>query len=395
VQLVICATSAHGITDTSGPGWIQVADGHVVASGTGKPPRPADLHVELLAPGFIDAQINGAYGADFASATDDDWTHIAESLPSTGVTAIVPTFITAPIDEITEHLRTYTLRRAAVDDRAGTTRLLPCHVEGPFLAPTRRGAHRAEFLIDPTPERVNALIEAGGDSLGHVTLAPERDGALAAIAAFVAAGVRVSVGHSDADAATVSAAADAGATLVTHLFNAQSPLMPRRPGVVGAALADARLTLGLIADLHHVEAEAIRLTFAAADGRVMLVTDNVSAFGMPPGEYELGGQMLSVTEGQPPLRADGTLAGAAVRLDTCVANAAASGASVDQAIAAVTTVPARALGLDDMGHLRAGAVADFVVLDADLRTQQTWIGGRPAWIDGKMAFDRGSLAVGD
>ncbi len=268
------------------------------------------------------------------------------------------------------------------------TRLLPCHVEGPFLAPTRRGAHREELLVDPTPERINALIEAGGESLGYVTLAPERDGALDAIATFVAAGVRVSVGHSDADAATVSLAADAGATLVTHLFNAQSPLMPRKPGVVGAALADPRLTLGLIADLHHVEAEAIRLTFAAADGRVMLVTDNVSAFGMPPGEYELGGQTLSVTEGQPPLRADGTLAGAAVRLDDCVANAVASGASVDQAIAAVTRVPADALGLADLGHLRTGATADFVVLDAALRTKQAWIGG-------ELVFDRESPPVGD
>lgn len=387
MQLVVSAASAHGITETSGPGWIQVADGRVVASGAGTPPQPADQHVEVLAPGFIDAQINGAYGADFASASDEDWIRIADSLPSTGVTAIVPTFITAPIEEVSEVVRSYASRRA-VADRPRAARLLPCHVEGPFLAATRRGAHREDLLVDPTPERVNALIEAGGDSLGYVTLAPEREGALAAIATFVAAGVRVSVGHSDADAATVSAAADAGATLVTHLFNAQSPLLPRNPGVVGAALADPRLTLGLIADLHHVEAEAIRLTFAAAEGRVMLVTDNVSAFGMPPGEYELGGQMLSVIAGEPARRADGTLAGAAVRLDTCVANAVASGASVDQAIAAVTSVPARALGADDLGHLRVGATADFVILDSDLSAQQVWIGGH-------LAFDRNSTPVGD
>lgn len=385
MHLLVSATTAHGISDTSGPGWIEGVDGKIAASGVGAPPRTADLHVEVLAPGFIDAQINGAYGADFASATEDEWTRIAEQLPSTGVTAMVPTFITAPIEEVSDDLRAYVRRRAAAPRG---TRLLPCHVEGPFLAPTRRGAHREELLVDPTPERINALIEAGGESLGYVTLAPERDGALDAIATFVAAGVRVSVGHSDADAATVSRAADAGATLVTHLFNAQSPLMPRSPGVVGAALADSRLTLGLIADLHHVEAEAIRLTFAAANGRVMLVTDNVSAFGMPPGEYELGGQTLSVTEGQPPLRADGTLAGAAVRLDDCVANAVASGASVDQAIGAVTRVPAQALGLTDLGHLRPGATADFVVLDAALRTRQAWIGG-------ELVFDRESAPVGD
>lgn len=387
MQLIVSAASTRGISETPGPGWIQVVDGRVAASGMGEPPQPADLHVDgILVPGFIDAQINGAYGADFASAGEDDWTRIAETLPSTGVTAIVPTFITAPIEEVSDNLRAYAERRAAVVDRPGTTRLLPCHVEGPFLAPTRRGAHREDLLVDPTPERVGALIEAGGDSLGYVTLAPERQGALAAIAAFTAAGVRVSVGHSDADSATVAAAADAGATLVTHLFNAQSPLMPRQPGVVGAALSDPRLTLGLIADLHHVEAEAIRLTFAAAGGRVMLVTDNVSAFGMPPGEYELGGQTLSITDGQPPLRADGTLAGAAVRLDDCVANAVASGVAAHQAIAAVTNIPARALGLEDLGHLRAGAVADFVVLDTGLRTQQAWIGGKLVWSDGEIGI---------
>lgn len=386
MPLLVSATTAHGIAESSGPGWIEVADGRITASGAGEAPRTADLHVAVLAPGFIDAQINGAYGADFATATDDEWGDIATKLPGTGVTAMVPTFITAPIDELTQAVRAYAVRRASTADR--TTRLLPCHVEGPFLAPSRRGAHREELLVDPTPERVDALIEAGGDALGYVTLAPERQGAMAAIETFVAAGVRVSVGHSDADATTVAAAADAGATLVTHLFNAQSPLMPRSPGVVGGALADPRLTLGLIADLHHVDAEAIRLTFAAAAGRVMLVTDNVSAFGMPPGEYELGGQTLSVVEGQPPLRADGTLAGAAVRLDDCVANTVASGVAVDQAIAAVTSVPARALGLDDLGHLRPGAAADFVVLDTDLRTAQTWIGG-------ELAFDRTSPAVGD
>jgi len=270
VDLLVSASSVHGISDRSGPGWIHAADGQIVASGHGEPPREADLHHEgILAPGLIDAQINGAYGADFAAASDDDWTRIVSTLPETGVTAIVPTFITAPIEQDVADLHAYVARHASTHEG---TRLLPCHVEGPFLAPTRRGAHREELLIDPTPERVQALIDAGGDSLGYVTLAPEREGAMAAIAAFTAAGVRVAVGHSDASATTVNAAVDAGATLVTHLFNAQSPLLPREPGVVGAGLANPGLTLGLIADLLHVNAEAIRVAFTAARGRVMLVT---------------------------------------------------------------------------------------------------------------------------
>jgi N-acetylglucosamine-6-phosphate deacetylase len=190
-------------------------------------------------------------------------------------------------------------------------------------------------------------------------------------------------------ATTVNAAAEAGATMVTHLFNAQSPLLPRAPGVVGAALANPGLTLGLIADLHHVDAEAIRLAFAAARGRVMLVTDNVSAFGMPPGEYDLGGQLLTIVEGEPALREDGTIAGAAVRLDTCVANAVVSGVPLVEAIASVTSVPATALGHAELGHLRPGAAADFVLLGVDdLATRQTWIGGT-------KAFDRERLTVRD
>lgn len=387
MDLLIAAVTVHGISDHPGPGWIHVVDGLVVASGHDPTPREVDVHhAGILAPGFIDAQINGAYGADFAAADDADWARIVETIPETGVTAIVPTFITAPIQEIVADLLAYADRREAHREGA---RLLPCHVEGPFLAPKRRGAHREDLLVDPTPERVRALIDAGGESLGYVTLAPERDGAMDAIAALTQAGIRVSVGHSDARAATVNAAVEAGVTLVTHLFNAQSPLMPRAPGLVGAALANPALTLGLIADLHHVDAEAIRLTFAAARGRVMLVTDNVSAFGMPPGEYALGGQKISVSEGAPPLRADGTIAGAAVRLDTCVANAVASGVDLDEAIGAVTRVPARALGQSDLGHLGPGAAADFVFLGADdLLTQQTWIRGT-------KVFDRERPTVRD
>jgi N-acetylglucosamine-6-phosphate deacetylase len=387
VDLLVTASSVHGISDSPGRGWIHVVDGQIAASGHGEPPRGADLHHDgILAPGLIDAQINGAYGADFAAADDADWARIVSTLPETGVTAIVPTFITAPIEQDVADLHAYAERLTTSE--AGT-RLLPCHVEGPFLAPTRRGAHREDLLIDPTPERVQALIDAGGDALGYVTLAPEREGAMAAIKTFTAAGVRVAVGHSDASATTVNAAVDAGATLVTHLFNAQSPLLPREPGVVGAGLANPGLTLGLIADLYHVNAEAIRLTFAAAPGRVMLVTDNVSAFGMPPGEYELGGQIVTITEGDPARREDGTIAGAASRLDTCVANTVACGIPLEDAISAVTSVPAGVLGHHQLGHLRPGAAADFVLLGADdLRTQQTWIRG-------VQAFDRGRLTVRD
>lgn len=360
------------------PGWVEIEGGTIVASGTGVPPRAADEHHEgILAPGLIDAQINGAYGADFAVARDDDWERIVDGLAATGVTAIAPTFITAPVDDLVEQLRAYSRQRARLADRRGATRLLPAHVEGPFLSAACKGAHREHCLVDPTPERVDALIEAGGADLGYVTMAPERAGGIAAIERFVAAGVRVSIGHSDADDATVTRAVDAGATLVTHLYNAQRPLRHRDGGVVGVALTDDRLAPGLIADLHHVDPIALRVAFACAADRIMLVTDNLATFAMAPGRYELGGEPVVIVEGQPARRDDGTIAGAAVRLDACIGNVVrVAGVDPAAAIRAASTVPARALGAPESGTLAAGTPADLVVLDpVRFQVTSTWIGG--------------------
>lgn len=375
---LVSAERVFGTSGRIGPGWVAWTDGRIVASGHDDPPRRPDerLSEGILVPGLIDAQVNGSHGIDFAAANEADFVRVTAELAATGVTAVVPTFITAPIEEIADTLRGYARIRTNLAASTAGSRLLPAHVEGPFLAESRRGAHRADLLIDPTPDAIRRLVEAGGDSLGYVTLAPERRHGLEAVAQFVGAGVRVSIGHSDADARTVSAAADAGATLVTHLFNAQRPLHHREPGVVGAALADDRLTLGLIVDLHHVDAAAVRLTFTVAAGRIMIVTDSVSASGMPPGTYALGGADVILAEGQPPRRADGTIAGAVGRLDESIANAVACGVDVGAALAAVTSTPARALGQNDLGHLRPGDRADLAFLRADdFRAVRTWIGG--------------------
>ena len=212
-----------------------------------------------------------------------------------------------------------------------------------------------------------------------MTLAPERDGALEAIEDVRRGGIRVAVGHSDATDEQVGRAADAGATLVTHLYNAQSPFHHRAPGVVGAALTDPRLTVGMIVDGHHVEPTAVRLAFTAAAGRVMLVTDAVAALGMPPGVYELGGDQLEVTAGQPALRADGTIAGAAEPLDADLGHAGEFGIDLVDAIRAATRTPADALGLTDLGRIEPGARADLVLLGDDLRARTTWLGGTRVW----------------
>ena len=357
---------------------VHVEDGHVVAvEGGGSGTADVVLDGGVLVPGLVDLQVNGFYGSDFAAATAQQWDLVTARLPQTGVTSLMPTFITAPVPELAAALRRTGPVLAGLPDRP-RARVLGIHLEGPFLSEDRRGAHERAHLCDPTPTAVQELLDAADGLLAVLTLAPEREGALAAVRQLVAAGVLVSVGHSDADAAQVERAADAGARMVTHLFNAQSPLRHREPGVVGQALADARLTAGLILDLHHVAAVACRIAFAAAPGRVVLVTDAAAPAGMPPGRYVLGGQPVVLAHGGPPLREDGTIAGSALRLDEAVGNAVRIGVDLVTAVGAATCVPADLVGRPDLGRIAPGAVADLVWLDDDLRTRATWVGGELA-----------------
>jgi N-acetylglucosamine-6-phosphate deacetylase len=359
-------------------GFVEITDGAISGVGPGLPARPADVTLDTgyLLPGFVDLQVNGYFGADFQTADASSWAVVAGRLPETGTTSFAPTVITAPIDSLVATLRG--ARPIVAGLPPGGARVLGVHVEGPFIAPRRRGAHNPAWITEPTPTAVGALVEAGGGLLRLVTLAPEVAGALAAIDQLISAGVLVSVGHSDATAEQVAAAADHGARMVTHLFNAQRPLRHREPGVVGQALADDRLTAGLIADLHHVAAPVCGLAFRAAPGRIALVTDAAAPAGMPPGEYLLGGEPVTLPPGAgaPPVRADGTLAGSALRMDVAVGNAVACGVSLPAAVAAATRIPADLIGRPDLGRLAAGAAADLVWLGPDLRTRATWVGGQ-------------------
>jgi len=379
--LVICAPRVVTGEAVLSPASVAVAGGLVagIAEGTRYAGRPADIRLPsgLLSPGMVDLQVNGCYGVDLVDAGPEGWTTVRRRLPETGVTAFLPTFITAPVPYLAEALRrTAALRPELVDGPADCgARVLGVHVEGPFLAPRRRGAHEAEWLCAPEPAAVQALLTAAPGLLRVLTLAPELPGALDAIRRLAAAGVLVAIGHSDATAAEAEAAADAGARLVTHLFNAQRPLHHREPGVVGQALVDPRLACGLIADLHHVAGRVCRLAFQAAPGRIVLVTDAVAAAGMPPGRYVLGGQEVVVDAGGPPLRADGPICGSGLRLDDAVANVVAAGVDLLTALDAATRLPADLIGRPDLGRIAPGAAADLVWLSDDLRAQACWVGG--------------------
>jgi N-acetylglucosamine-6-phosphate deacetylase len=372
-----------------GNGFVAVTEGVISRVGTGAPPGPDRPDFVLadgyLLPGFVDLQVNGYFGAEFQTAGAAEWADVLGRLPSTGTTAIVPTLITAPFGSLVAALRAAAGIIAGLP--AGRARVLGVHVEGPFISPLRRGAHNEAWITDPTPEKISELIEAGRGLLRIVTLAPEQPGGLAAIDQLVAAGVLVSVGHSDAIAEQVAEAARHGAVMVTHLFNGQRPLHHREPGVVGAALADVRLTSGLIVDLQHVSGPVCKIAFDAAPGRIALVTDAVSAAGMPPGGYLVGSEpaTLPTGDGVPPVRSDGTIAGSALRMDVAVANAVSCGVGVADAVTAATRIPADLIGRTDLGRLRPGAAADLVWLSPELTTRATWLAGQLVYTDGTAA----------
>ncbi len=382
-RIITASRAGSGANVTLAPGHLTCADGRIVGVSAGLPPSRPDVQLNdgFLVPGFVDLQVNGYFGVELADADPEGWTRVASRLPETGTTAFLPTFITSPMPDLLGSLRRAAEVELGLREVAGRARILGVHLEGPFISPKRAGAHNPAWMASPDPATVDSLITASAGQLRLVTLAPELDGAMAAIKQLRSAGVVVSVGHSDASAQQVSGAARCGATMITHLFNAQRPLHHREPGVVGQALADSRLTSSLIADLHHVSGQVAGIAFAAAPGRICLITDAAACAGMPPGQYILGGQPIELAEGDgtPPVRSDGTLAGSALRMDSAVANLVAAGIGLSDAVTAATRLPADLIGRPDLGRITAGAAADLTWLSDDLRTSATWVAGQQVY----------------
>jgi N-acetylglucosamine-6-phosphate deacetylase len=351
-----------------------VDDGVITWIGAGTPPDRHDEEVSaepggLIAPGFIDLQVNGFHGHD-AAGGKDDIAAIAELLPSTGVTAFLATLISAPVAMGAE----FAAATVAAAAESTGARVLGAHIEGPFINPSFRGAHDPSCLADPTPEGVDVIATARPRL---VTLAPELSGALEAIERLVRAGIVVSAGHTGADFEQGRRAIDAGIRFGTHIYNAMQPIHHRRPGIAVALLLDERVSVGLIADGEHVHTAVYEQLVRVKDrAHIALTTDQTAAAGAPPGRYSLTGREV-VSDGMVVRLEDGTLAGSAATMDGMVRRMAAiPGMDLLQAIEMASQVPARVLGEQRLGRIAVGTCADLVVLDAGMRVRLTMVGGK-------------------
>jgi N-acetylglucosamine-6-phosphate deacetylase len=354
--------------------WVLLDGDTIRATGSGSDVPVADEVVDLpgatITPGFVDLHGHGGAGAAYDGSADEISAALAMHRAH-GTTRSVLSLVANPVPVLASSLDT--IRSVMAADPL----VLGAHLEGPFLSPDNKGAHNPHFLVPPTPAAVEALLATGEGVLRQVTIAPELDGALSAIATIAAAGVVASVGHTVADVDTARRAFDAGATMLTHAFNAMPGIHHRRPGPIMAAVADERVTLELILDGVHVAPVVAQTLLRAAPGRVALITDAMAAAGSPDGEYTLGSLGVTVTDGVAHVAGTDTIAGSTLTQDVALRLAVEqAGASLPDAVAALTSVPATAIGLGDrLGRLAPGYAADVVILDDGLRVQRVWADG--------------------
>ncbi len=363
------------------PGFVVIENGRIARVAGGSPPAAADAVLSFpdgtLIPGLIDLQVNGGAGIDCSRCGPDGYDVLGRYLAATGVTAYLPTVVSAPLDGMRRALE---VAAAAMPRRGALPAILGVHMEGPYLNPLRRGAHRSQDLRHPSVEEIEETFRRARGALRMVTLAPELEGAEAVVRRLTAEGVLVALGHTDAGYDEIRAAAQWGARMVTHVFNAMRGIHHREPGAAGGALLTPALTVGVIADLVHLHPAVLALIArVAGPGRVALVTDAVPAAGMERGTFTLGPQTVELRNGVPRL-GDGTLAGSVLQMVRAVLNfAEAAGVGLRDAVQAASVVPARLLGLGRKGRIARGCDADLVVLDRDGSVVLTLVGGAIAF----------------
>lgn len=370
--------------------WVIVDGTTIVATGTSTAaftsacacyhiPEQAIINAQgsTITPGYIDIHAHGACGASFDDGVEGILTarhgHMIH-----GTTRQVLSLITNPIDTMCANLQTVHSLMAQHPDILGS------HLEGPFLAFARKGAHDPNCLIDPTPDVIARLLDAANGSLRQITIAAEREHGLEAIRTLAQHGVVPALGHCDADYDMAKRAYDAGARIMTHMFNAMNGIAHREPGPIPATLEDPRITIELINDGFHVANPVLRMALAAAPHRIAFVTDAMAATCCPDGAYKLGALDVRVQDGHARLVSNGAIAGSTLLLEVAVQRAIFElGFAAPLAVEAATLTPARALGLDranaittaPLGLLALGYAADILMQDEQWQVQRVWCNG--------------------
>lgn len=361
--------------------WARFEDGYVVSTGSGDTWADADVVIDavavagndaILTPGFVDIHGHGGAGASFDDGVEAIRT--ARALHRAhGTTRAVVSLVTASLDELER-------RVSEIADLMTTDAdILGSHLEGPFLDPAHHGAHNPSLLREPAAADVGRLLAAGRGTVRQVTIAPELPGGFEAIRLIVAAGAAAAVGHTSADAAQAARAFDAGATILTHAFNAMPGIHHRAPGPVLTAAADHRVILEAIADNVHLDPHVIKLIFDSAPGHVALVTDAMAAAGSADGSYDLGTVKVTVTDGIARADDTGSIAGSTLTQDVALQRAVQAGVSLVDAVRALTETPATAIGYGaELGQIAPGYLGDAVILDAQLHVMHVQTGAIPA-----------------
>lgn len=356
-------------------GDLVVDENHKIAavpsSAAGKASAPAaslgedteiiDAQGLYVLPGLVDVHIHGAVGQDFCGGSPQGLGRIAFYLKAHGITSFCPTSMTLPMEDLKEIFQSL---HGAPQGRE-YARILGIHMEGPFIAPEKKGAQKAAHIRRPDISMFRELNEACGGRIRLVTIAPEQPGSMEFIRALHQT-TAISLGHSPAGYEDARAAFDAGACHATHLFNAMAPLHHRDPGIIGAAADSPHVMAEIICDGIHVHPAVVRMAFALfGPDRMILISDAMRATGMEDGTYELGGQEVH-KKGSRATLFDGTLAGSVTNLFDCMKNAVAFGIPLEAAVLAASSNPARSIGSRDVGQIVPGAEADLLLVDSNL-----------------------------